>query len=111
MLQCAKGYGILTTNLLSQGGKGGGGAGIRRDYSLVPKENPHLERLYNDLAIIPENEKEEFWAAMRRDLPSSFRFTGSKGYVTVQVHCSFRFGGLVLIRLDFEDMRLQYNRN
>jgi multisite-specific tRNA:(cytosine-C5)-methyltransferase len=32
------------------------------------------------MGIVPEEEKEEFWTAMRRELPNSFRFTGSKGY-------------------------------
>lgn len=30
--------------------------------------------------MIPDEEKEDFWAAMRRDLPNSFRFTGSKSH-------------------------------
>lgn len=46
------------------------------------KENEKLERYYNELGIIPEAEKAEFWDAMRRELPNSFRFTGSKGYAT-----------------------------
>lgn len=46
------------------------------------KENEKLERYYNELGIIPEAEKQDFWDAMRRDLPNSFRFTGSKGYAT-----------------------------
>jgi len=29
---------------------------------------------------VTENEKEEFWEAMRRDLPNSFRFTGSRAH-------------------------------
>jgi multisite-specific tRNA:(cytosine-C5)-methyltransferase len=31
--------------------------------------------------IVPEGEeREQFWAALRRELPNSFRFCGSKGY-------------------------------
>jgi multisite-specific tRNA:(cytosine-C5)-methyltransferase len=37
------------------------------------------------LAIIPDAENTEFWAAMRRDLPASFRFAGSKGFVDCSV--------------------------
>lgn len=30
--------------------------------------------------MVPEEEREAFWAAMRRDLPNSFRFTGSRAH-------------------------------
>lgn len=30
--------------------------------------------------IIGEDEREKFWEALRRELPNSFRFAGSKGY-------------------------------
>ena len=30
---------------------------------------------------LPEEEKAQFWEALRRELPNSFRFCGSKGYV------------------------------
>lgn len=33
---------------------------------------------------LPEEERQEFWAALRRELPNSFRFCGSKGYVCAQ---------------------------
>jgi len=47
----------------------------------VPKVNEQFERLYNDMNIVPEGEeREQFWAALRRELPNSFRFCGSKGY-------------------------------
>lgn len=48
----------------------------------MSRENEKFERYYNELGVVPENEKEEFWAALRRDLPNSFRFTGSRKYVT-----------------------------
>jgi multisite-specific tRNA:(cytosine-C5)-methyltransferase len=38
-----------------------------------------MERYYTDSGIIPEEELEIFWDYMRRDLPNSFRFTGSRG--------------------------------
>jgi multisite-specific tRNA:(cytosine-C5)-methyltransferase len=63
--------------------RGGGG---RRDtrgntgyWPEIERTNPQFESYYNDLAIVPEEEKQQFWEAMRRDLPTSFRFTGSKG--------------------------------
>ena len=41
-------------------------------------ENEAYERYYNSLNLVPAGEKDAFWAALRRDLPNSFRFTGSK---------------------------------
>jgi multisite-specific tRNA:(cytosine-C5)-methyltransferase len=35
------------------------------------------------MKIVPDEKRDEFWTAMRRDLPSSFRFTGSKGHALV----------------------------
>ena len=65
-----------------RGGRGGrGGQRDQRervDYQEVPKQNALYERYYNELGLVPEEEREEFWAALRRDLPNSFRFTGSK---------------------------------
>jgi len=40
-----------------------------------------FEKYYNELGIVASEEYEEFWATLRRELPNSFRFTGSKGYV------------------------------
>lgn len=62
----------------NRGGRGGGGGG-RTNWSEIARTNEKLERYYNELAIVPEEEKDEFWAAIRRDLPNSFRFTGSRG--------------------------------
>ena len=68
-------------------GRGGGGgyhnkSGERFPARDVEKINERFERYYNDLGLVPEGkEKEEFWAALRRELPNSFRFCGSKGYV------------------------------
>ncbi|KAJ5217781.1 uncharacterized protein N7469_011406 [Penicillium citrinum] len=63
----------------NRGGRGGGGGG-RTNWSEITRSNEKLERYYNELGIVPEEEKEEFWAAIRRDLPNSFRFTGSRGH-------------------------------
>jgi multisite-specific tRNA:(cytosine-C5)-methyltransferase len=51
----------------------------RADYDAVVKKNELFEKYYNELSIVPEEEKEAFWQFMRADLPNSFRFTGSKG--------------------------------
>ena len=51
----------------------------RATFDEVPKKNYNFEHLYNDSGILDEEEKEAFWNALRRELPSSFRFTGSKG--------------------------------
>jgi multisite-specific tRNA:(cytosine-C5)-methyltransferase len=35
--------------------------------------------------IVPEGEeREQFWATLRRELPNSFRFCGSKGYTALR---------------------------
>jgi multisite-specific tRNA:(cytosine-C5)-methyltransferase len=46
----------------------------------VVKENQKFEQYYDGLLNLPEEEKKEFWAALRRELPNSFRFCGSKGF-------------------------------
>ena len=38
-------------------------------------------RYYDSLGLVPEQERETFWEYMKKDLPNSFRFTGSKGSV------------------------------
>ncbi|AEO67040.1 uncharacterized protein THITE_2115779 [Thermothielavioides terrestris NRRL 8126] len=73
------------------GGRGGRGGrdrdrdsrGGHRPYQTFPevrKENSRLEQYYNTVLGLPEDEKADFWAALRRDLPNSFRFCGSKGH-------------------------------
>lgn len=74
-----------------QGRGGGGGYGKRRQhrddpnnftrYSTIVKENEKLEKNYNTILDLPEDERVEFWAALKRELPNSFRFCGSKGCV------------------------------
>ncbi|PLB34157.1 tRNA (cytosine-C5-)-methyltransferase [Aspergillus candidus] len=64
-----------------KGGRGGGRGGQQRtNWRDQPKINEKFENYYNNQDFIPDEEKEEFWAALRRDLPNSFRFTGSKGH-------------------------------
>lgn len=72
----------MSQSRYGRGGRGGRGGqrGQRADYQEVVKENERFERFYNDLNLVEELEREEFWAALRRELPHSFRFTGSKGY-------------------------------
>lgn len=62
-------------------GGGGGGRGVRGNWVDLEKSNAKYESYYSDHGIIPAEEQEAFWAALRRELPNSFRFTGSKGYV------------------------------
>lgn len=68
------------------GGRGGGNQdrGGWRDYPAIPKENEKLQRFYDTLLQLPEEEKNAYWEALRRELPNSFRFCGSKGYVLSQ---------------------------
>ncbi|KAL9615871.1 MAG: hypothetical protein Q9160_009192 [Pyrenula sp. 1 TL-2023] len=68
-----------------RGGRGQSGGGPprraqRAQRQEIERRNTQYEQYYNELGIVPEGEREVFWAAMRRDLPNSFRFTGSKGH-------------------------------
>jgi len=57
--------------------------GGHRPYQSHPtliRENAKLQEYYDTLLQLPEEERAEFWAALRRDLPNSFRFCGSKGH-------------------------------
>ncbi|KAL8910741.1 MAG: hypothetical protein Q9171_003987 [Xanthocarpia ochracea] len=52
----------------------------RADYEEPVKTNARFEQYYNQLGILEDVEKEDFWATLRRELPNSFRFAGSKGH-------------------------------
>lgn len=56
----------------------GGGGEYRTNYSSVDKTNAKLETYYNTLLDLPDDERKEFWDALKRVLPNSFRFAGSK---------------------------------
>ena len=67
-------------------GRGRGGGRDRQEWNdnrvsfeKVQKHNEKLERYYNHVLGLDEEEKPDFWAALRRELPNSFRFAGSKG--------------------------------
>ncbi|KAI9370538.1 S-adenosyl-L-methionine-dependent methyltransferase [Aspergillus egyptiacus] len=62
-------------------GKGGGGARAERNnWQDLPRSNERFETYYNSQGFVPEEEREVFWETLRKDLPNSFRFTGSKGH-------------------------------
>ncbi|KAI5302408.1 hypothetical protein KEM56_000723 [Ascosphaera pollenicola] len=63
-----------------KGGRGGNRGGQRADYAVIDRHNERFEKYYNGLNVVSEEEREAFWDALRRDLPNSFRFTGSKGH-------------------------------
>ncbi|KAI0509263.1 S-adenosyl-L-methionine-dependent methyltransferase [Xylaria bambusicola] len=64
--------------------KGGGNRKPRvdtyRSNPDIPKNNEKLEAFYNGLLPLDDAEKTDFWETLRRDLPNSFRFCGSKGH-------------------------------
>ncbi|KAI9761855.1 MAG: hypothetical protein M4579_000795 [Chaenotheca gracillima] len=64
----------------SGGARGGRRPARRADYREVLRENVNYEKYYNSLDIVGDDEREDFWASLRRDLPNSFRFAGSKGH-------------------------------
>ena len=47
---------------------------------MVPKANDLYEKYYDELGLVEETDHEEFWEALKRELPNSFRFAGSRGY-------------------------------
>jgi multisite-specific tRNA:(cytosine-C5)-methyltransferase len=47
--------------------------------AAITRENSQLELYYNTLVNLSEEEKAQFWTVLRRELPNSFRFCGSKG--------------------------------
>ncbi|KAI0022738.1 S-adenosyl-L-methionine-dependent methyltransferase [Xylariomycetidae sp. FL0641] len=51
-----------------------------RSYPEVTKANERLEEYYNSVLPFDDAEREEFWTALKRELPNSFRFCGSKGH-------------------------------
>ncbi|KAG6005584.1 hypothetical protein E4U21_007843 [Claviceps maximensis] len=71
-----------------RGGGGGGGRGNSstangggwRDYAPFDKNNEKLQHYYDSLLQLPEEEKQQYWEYLRRELPNSFRFTGSRGH-------------------------------
>ena len=50
------------------------------DKALIHRHNDKFEQYYDYLELVPKEEQDDFWEHMRRDLPNSFRFTGSKAY-------------------------------
>ncbi|KAG4430162.1 hypothetical protein IFR05_014356 [Cadophora sp. M221] len=58
----------------------GGGEDNRVSFDKVPKHNERLERYYNTVLRISNEERGDFWDALKRELPNSFRFAGSKGH-------------------------------
>lgn len=70
-------------------GKGRGGGAVqwrtheRSNAQEIDRHNERYERYYNDLGIVNEDEREQFWESMRSDLPNSFRFAGSRGHALV----------------------------
>jgi multisite-specific tRNA:(cytosine-C5)-methyltransferase len=58
-------------------------------FDKVEKHNAKLELFYNDVLGLPEEEKPDFWAALKRELPNSFRFAGSKGYANSPIYLVF----------------------
>ncbi|KAI1308170.1 S-adenosyl-L-methionine-dependent methyltransferase [Xylaria venustula] len=51
-----------------------------RSYPELARTNEKFEAYYKSLLPLDDAEKTEFFEALRRDLPNSFRFCGSKGH-------------------------------
>ncbi|KAF3929779.1 hypothetical protein ABW19_dt0206487 [Dactylella cylindrospora] len=53
----------------------------RTDYSEIIKENAKFENYYVTQGIIPDEEEfKKFWQSLKDTLPTTWRFTGSKGH-------------------------------
>ncbi|KAI1845813.1 hypothetical protein JX266_008178 [Neoarthrinium moseri] len=67
-----------------RGGGGGGGGDDRapswRSYPDAAKQHEKLERYYNTILPLDDDERKLFWEALKKELPNSFRFCGSKGH-------------------------------
>ncbi|KAI5868574.1 S-adenosyl-L-methionine-dependent methyltransferase [Durotheca rogersii] len=69
------------------GRKGGPNHGPRSDgpapfqsYSEIVKKNVNMEKFYDSALPFDDDERLQFWEALKRELPNSFRFCGSKGH-------------------------------
>ncbi|KAF2169325.1 hypothetical protein M409DRAFT_65027 [Zasmidium cellare ATCC 36951] len=86
-----------------RGGGGGRGNGHRQfqddrlSFDQVNKHNDNFEKFYNTLDIVPAGpDRDSFWATLRKELPNSFRFTGSKGHaLSVRENLVTRFFPLI----------------
>ncbi|KAI0161609.1 S-adenosyl-L-methionine-dependent methyltransferase [Hypoxylon sp. FL1284] len=59
----------------------GDGPAPYRSYQEIVKENANMESFYNKaLPFDNDEERSEFWRALKQELPNSFRFCGSKGH-------------------------------
>ncbi|KAI0111862.1 S-adenosyl-L-methionine-dependent methyltransferase [Daldinia grandis] len=58
----------------------GDGPAPYRSYDGITKENTNLEKYYNSALPLEDEERLAFWEALKRELPNSFRFCGSKGH-------------------------------
>ncbi|KAF8475642.1 S-adenosyl-L-methionine-dependent methyltransferase, partial [Kalaharituber pfeilii] len=52
----------------------------RDDYKDVAFHNELYEKYYKESGLIPEEEWEVFWETLKKTLPTTFRFTGSKNH-------------------------------
>ncbi|KAF8421464.1 S-adenosyl-L-methionine-dependent methyltransferase [Tirmania nivea] len=52
----------------------------RDDYQSVDFNNELYEKFYKESGLVPESEWETFWETLKRTLPTTFRFTGSKNH-------------------------------
>jgi multisite-specific tRNA:(cytosine-C5)-methyltransferase len=62
-----------------QGGRGQRSSQWRTDFKDVDKQNARFESYYNELGVVAPEHRQLFWDTLKRPLPNSFRFAGSKG--------------------------------
>ncbi|KAK6503753.1 hypothetical protein TWF481_008757 [Arthrobotrys musiformis] len=75
-----------------RGGGGNNGNNDRTDYSSIAKENEKFQGYYVEQGIVKDEEEfKKFWQSLKETLPTTWRFTGSKGHAvsvrnTLQTH-------------------------
>ncbi|KAK6355501.1 hypothetical protein TWF696_004598 [Orbilia brochopaga] len=53
----------------------------RTDYTAIDKDNAKFEAYYRTQGIIPDDEEfQKFWTCLKETLPTTWRFTGSRGH-------------------------------
>ena len=78
-MSCSPPHACLSDIFQSSAARGGRQRAQRADYTEVTKRNALFEKYYNELGIVPDCERDDFAAFLRKELPISFRFTGSRG--------------------------------
>lgn len=97
-----RGGGRKSGNITRPGGKAGRSRddtdqkAIHETFNSRPEANPAFDAYYKEQGFIPETEWDEFSAALRRELPTTFRVTGSRAHAeAINDHITTKFGPML----------------